>query len=102
LLRDALDRDRFLDYLWAGVLECPPLERVIASERHDLLKGDIPIFITRPSSLDLWSSAGRHFENFCSQSGLDRVRLGLLRLSEDDLSRQIWFISGLAYFVDAG
>ena len=92
LLRDALDRDRFLDYLWAGVQECPPLERVITSERDDLLKGDIPIFTTRPSSCDLWSSAGQHFAKFFSQSGLDRVTLGLRRLSEDDLSRQVWFI----------
>jgi type 2 lantibiotic biosynthesis protein LanM len=69
-LRDALDRDRFLDYLWAAVPECPQLEKVIASERHDLLHGDIPIFTTRPSSCDLWNSADQSFEKFLINQGL--------------------------------
>lgn len=91
LLQDALDRDRFLDYLWAAVRDCPELEKVIASERYDLLNGDVPIFTTRPSSRDLWSTQ-QHFENFFQQTGLDRVRQRLRQLSADDLSRQVWFI----------
>lgn len=91
LLRDALDRDRFLDYLWSAVRDCPQLERVISSERYDLLNGDVPVFTTRPSSRDLWS-ASQHFENFLQQTGIDRVRQRLRQLSADDLSRQVWFI----------
>jgi type 2 lantibiotic biosynthesis protein LanM len=92
LLRDALDRDRFLDYLWITVSDSPELEKVIACERYDLLNGDIPIFTTRPSSRDLWSSTNQRFEHFFRQSGFDVVMQRLRLLNEDDLCRQVWFI----------
>jgi hypothetical protein len=39
VLRDALDRDRLFDRLWGWVKDCPPLARVIPSEREDLWNG---------------------------------------------------------------
>ena len=59
LLRDALERDRWFDRLWATVEHRPSLARVVAAERADLLNGDIPMFTTRPASRDLWAGAGR-------------------------------------------
>src|ERR1043165_10134146 len=44
LLRDALDLERFFDRLWVGIEKPPYRARVIASERADLLNGDVPIF----------------------------------------------------------
>ncbi|MFP5288673.1 MAG: type 2 lanthipeptide synthetase LanM, partial [Thermoanaerobaculia bacterium] len=57
-LTDALDRDRLLDRLWLAVPEEPDLEQLIPAERRDLLKGDVPIFTTRPGTRDVWSSDG--------------------------------------------
>ena len=40
--RNALDRDRLLDRLWLAVEPAPHLAQLVAAEREDLLKGDIP------------------------------------------------------------
>jgi type 2 lantibiotic biosynthesis protein LanM len=92
LLRDALDRDRFFDRLWADVAQRPSLARVVTAERADLHNGDIPMFTTRPDSRDLWDSTGQRVPDFFAASGLDLVRLRLRQMSADDLARQVWFI----------
>src|SRR5262249_38292189 len=53
VLRDALDRDRLWDRLWATVPGNARLAAVISFERADLEQGDIPLFTTKPSSRDL-------------------------------------------------
>jgi type 2 lantibiotic biosynthesis protein LanM len=92
VLRDALDRDQLFDRLWRGIERAPFLSRVIASEHEDLWAGDVPCFTARPASRDLWDSAGRRIEGFLSESGLETVRRGVARMSEEELSRQRWFI----------
>ncbi|WP_414544126.1 type 2 lanthipeptide synthetase LanM family protein [Nostoc sp. CCY0012] len=92
LLRNALDRDRLLDHLWVDVKHRPFLAQVISAEREDLQKGSIPLFTTRPSSRDLWSSSNEQISNFFNQSGLDLVRHHLQHLSDQDLEQQLWFI----------
>ncbi|MGH8625117.1 MAG: type 2 lanthipeptide synthetase LanM, partial [Gammaproteobacteria bacterium] len=52
----------------------------------------IPLFTTRPDSRDLWTSRGERIEGFFDQSGLAAVKQRLSRLSEESLSRQLWFI----------
>ena len=92
LLRDALDRDRHLDRLWAGVSSHPELERVVAREREDLWWGDIPIFTTRPSSRDIWTSGGERITGYLAESGLQLVERRLRRMGEEDLERQLWLV----------
>jgi type 2 lantibiotic biosynthesis protein LanM len=92
LLRRGLDRDRYFDQLWVAAEHRPELARVIADERDDLHRGDIPIFTTRVSALDLWSSANRRIPGWMRDSGLDRTRALISELSEEDLERQVWFI----------
>ena len=92
LRRNALDRDRFFDRLWIEIENRPSLARVIAAERRDLERGDIPIFTTRPLSRDLWTSANERIPNFFEEPGMANVRRMIERLSEDDLERQLWFI----------
>jgi type 2 lantibiotic biosynthesis protein LanM len=46
LLRDSLERERFLDRLWIAVLERPYLDKVIAAEQADLLQGDIRVSVS--------------------------------------------------------
>ncbi|MEU9606977.1 type 2 lanthipeptide synthetase LanM family protein [Streptomyces sp. NPDC048057] len=56
-LRDALDRERLLDKLWATAETRPDLVPVIELEKRQLLRGDIPCFRTRPSSTALHAPA---------------------------------------------
>jgi type 2 lantibiotic biosynthesis protein LanM len=91
-LRNALDRDRFFDRLWVEAVQRPALKRVIASERSDLWRGDIPIFTTRPTARHLWDSAGRCIHDFFHRPSLELVMDRLGQLDEPDLARQEWFI----------
>ena len=69
LLRDSGSRLEFLDRLREAVEFRPCLEPLISAEREDLLRGDIPLFSTRPSSRHLWSSARQRFENYFEEPG---------------------------------
>lgn len=92
VLRDALDRDRLFDRLWAGIDQCPYLGQVIPAEQADLNEGDIPLFATRPASRDLWSSKGVCQRDFFTAAGLELVRRRLEQLSTQDLAQQEWII----------
>ncbi|MEU0880959.1 type 2 lanthipeptide synthetase LanM family protein [Lentzea sp. NPDC005914] len=94
LLRDGLDRERFFDKLWVSVSEFPLLERVIAAERADLWRGDVPMFVTRPSSRDVWTSSGSRVADFLGRSGFELVRERIAALSDVDLEWQGWIVRG--------
>ena len=91
---DALELERLFDRLWIGVAELPHLERVLASERRDLLAGDVPCFVSKPGARDLWDSAGRRIEGFWRSSGLEFVAATLGREEVRELERQEWLIRG--------
>jgi type 2 lantibiotic biosynthesis protein LanM len=91
VLRDALERDRLFDRLWVAVEQRPYLAKVIVAERADLLRGDIPLFTTRPASRDLWTSANERLADFLDEPGLNLVKRRLSQLDEQDLQRQLWF-----------
>lgn len=92
VLRNALNRDRLLDRLWIAVEHLPYLAKVISAEREDLLKGDIPLFTTRPGSRHLWSSSNERIADFFEEPGIALAQHRLQQLSEDDLAQQLWFI----------
>lgn len=92
VLRDALERDRLFDWLWAAVEHLPYLAKVIPAEREDLQQGDIPRFSTRPRSRDLWSSSNERITDFFEESGMVLVQHRMQRLSEHDLEQQLRFI----------
>ncbi|MFP5285349.1 MAG: type 2 lanthipeptide synthetase LanM, partial [Thermoanaerobaculia bacterium] len=94
LLANALDRDRFLDQLWAGAQARPFLEPVVPFEHRDLEQGDIPYFTTRPGSRDVWTSTGARLPALLPDTGLERTALRLGRLGEGDRARQEWLIRG--------
>lgn len=91
-LRDALDRDRLLDRLWAGIKEHSYLERLIKAERRDLMEGDIPIFTSNPASNDIFTSTGEKIDGFLAKTGLSIAQETVAGLGPNDLSRQTWFI----------
>jgi type 2 lantibiotic biosynthesis protein LanM len=92
LLRCALDRDRFFDKLWVGVEQMPHTARLIPAEQADLQRGDIPMFVARPSSRHVWTTVGQPVADFLEEPGLEAVRDNLRKLSDEDLSRQQWLI----------
>ncbi|MEU8418367.1 type 2 lanthipeptide synthetase LanM family protein [Amycolatopsis japonica] len=94
LLRDGLDRDRFFDKLWVSAEHSGLPGAVIAAERADLWRGDVPMFVTRPSSRDVYDSEGGRIPGLLDRSGLDRVRARIAGLSEADLEWQSWIIRG--------
>jgi type 2 lantibiotic biosynthesis protein LanM len=92
VLRDALDRDRLLDRLWAEVAYRPYLQHVVQAECQALRAGDIPMFTTTPTSHDLRTDQGDRVGDVCAETGMELVRRRLEHLSEDDLTKQLWFI----------
>ena len=94
LLRDGLDRDRFFDKLWVSVDDFPYLNRVIAAERADLWRGDVPIFVTTPDSVDVRTSAGERVPGFLERPSMALARERIERLSTADLDWQTWIVRG--------
>ncbi len=92
VLRDALDRDRLLDWLWVDVEHQPRLARAVTAELDDLRRGDVPFFTTTPRTRSIWTSMGTEITGFYERSGLECVEQRLRTLSEDDLARQRWFL----------
>jgi type 2 lantibiotic biosynthesis protein LanM len=92
VLRDALDRDLLLGWLWVAAESRPYLTKAISAELQDLENGDIPLFTTRPSSRDLWTSSGQPICDFFDEPAMAFVRRRLQQLSELDLELQLWFI----------
>jgi len=92
LLRNALDRDRLYVRLWRDVATAPRLARLLPAERRDLHQGDVPIFLTKPGTRDLWDSQGEKIADFLMESGLDRVMRRVQTMGEADLARQRWYI----------
>ncbi len=92
MLRDAVDRDRLFDRLWGAVEHLPCLAKVIPAEQQDLLNGDIPMFTTTPSSRHLWTSSNEQIADFFDEPGMTLAKCRLERLSDDDLSQQLWFV----------
>lgn len=92
LLRDELDRDLFLDRLWSVVPARRHMRHAIASELEDLLAGDIPVFTTTPSSLDLFDASGHPISGVLLERGLDAVERCISNMNDADLDRQLWYI----------
>ncbi|GHO88282.1 type 2 lanthipeptide synthetase LanM family protein [Dictyobacter formicarum] len=92
LLRDALKRDRFFDHLWREVEHRPYLARIIAAEQQDLRRGDIPVFTTFPDSCTIFTSEREPVVDFFDTPSLELVKRQIQRLSEQDLTKQIWVI----------
>jgi type 2 lantibiotic biosynthesis protein LanM len=92
VLRDAIERDRLIDRLWVAVPARPELERIIACEHADLTNGDVPLFMTRPSCRDLFTTHGTVIEEYFRYSGLESAIERIESMSEEDLRRQQWVV----------
>ncbi|MBL0693504.1 type 2 lanthipeptide synthetase LanM family protein [Comamonas sp. JC664] len=91
-LSDGLERQRFFDHLWRGVLTTPDLEALIPLELEDLERGDLPYFTALAGSTDLESGTGQRLPGFFAETGMARVRRRLAGLSPEDGLRQRWVL----------
>ncbi|MFE7822049.1 type 2 lanthipeptide synthetase LanM family protein [Priestia megaterium] len=91
-LRDGLDREMLVDKLWIDTLYVPDLEKVLNSEREDILLGDVPIFTTKPGEPHIWDSTGKCIENFFKQDSLSICQRRINSLSVKDMEQQIEII----------
>ncbi|TYB39766.1 type 2 lantipeptide synthetase LanM [Micromonospora sp. AP08] len=89
LLADWVAQEAHLNRLWDKLDEQPHLAAVVAAERDDVERGDVPRFTTRPGSKDLWTSAGSIVKDFFATAGLERARRRLEGLDDSDLARQL-------------
>ncbi|MFY0525587.1 type 2 lanthipeptide synthetase LanM family protein [Archangium gephyra] len=92
VMRDALDRDRFLDRLWTDTERFPFIPAIVRAEREALEQGDVPLFTTRPGSLDVWAADNSRIPGVFAEEGLTLVRRRLEQFGPEDLERQTWFI----------
>ncbi|MFL5349041.1 MAG: type 2 lanthipeptide synthetase LanM family protein [Hyalangium sp.] len=92
LLRNALDRDRFLERLWLYQDRLPYVTQVSHAERQAIERGDVPLFSTYPNSTSVWGEPGEEIANVFPETGLQRMLKRVARLSQADLERQTWLI----------
>lgn len=89
-LRDADGRSRLLDLLWDAD---PRQRRLVQFELADLWAGDVPLFMARPDSRDLWTADGTRVPKVLAAKGLSEVEAKIAAMSEIDQHRQEWIIS---------
>ncbi|TCN40191.1 type 2 lantibiotic biosynthesis protein LanM [Kribbella orskensis] len=89
-LRDADGRSRLLDLLWDAD---PRQRRLVPFELADLWAGDVPLFMARPDSRDLWTADGTRVPKVLAAQGLAEVEAKIAAMSEIDQHRQEWIIS---------
>ncbi|CAD5984847.1 Type 2 lantipeptide synthetase LanM [Streptomyces sp. KY70] len=73
LMRDAAERHQVLSLLRTPALGVPALPGLEDEEIEELWAGDVPVFLTRPGSPDLWSGTGREVPPAPGPTGLARV-----------------------------
>ncbi|MFF4653548.1 type 2 lanthipeptide synthetase LanM family protein [Streptomyces sp. NPDC001380] len=92
VLRDRAARDDLLRLLETDALGEPGWPRLADQEVAELWNGDVPLFTTRPDSMDLWSGTGVRIPAALERPGLDRVVDKIRTLGPDDLRIQEWII----------
>ena len=89
MLRDQVDRDLFLDRLWVVVSERTYMKEIIPAELEDLLSGDIPVFTTTPSSLDLLDAMDRPIPGVLTVRGIENVRQRIRAMTKRTCSARL-------------
>ncbi|GAA1557047.1 type 2 lanthipeptide synthetase LanM family protein [Kribbella lupini] len=89
-LRSTGSQEAWLELLWETD---STTQRLVPYELQDLRSGDVPLFLTRPGSKDVWTADGTEVTGLFTESGLDRVRTKISGLNEIDQHRQLWIIS---------
>lgn len=93
---DVLRNDRALEELLNALdvlsERSPALQKLVNSEKNDLRRHDVPIFLSTPSSRHLWDSHGHVVRDYFSSSGLSIAIDKIKTLTTDAVARQVWLI----------
>jgi type 2 lantibiotic biosynthesis protein LanM len=92
VLRLGFERDRLFDHLWRDIETRPKMAELAPFESADLHRGDVPVFTSRPDSMDIYTSTGERIAAFFQNSSLSMVKQRLNEACDEDLSRQTWMI----------
>lgn len=92
LLRDALASDRFLDNLWTSSQGSRLWNTVFGCERHDLSRGDVPLFTATPDRTDLFCADGHRHPGLFDRPALAMVRDRIAALDPGAVRRQVHII----------
>lgn len=92
-LVSGLEHDRALDRLWIGSAVLPHLTQLIELEHEALWREDIPLFMSRPQSKDMWLKGGALLPEYFETSALEQAFRRVQRLSLDDCERQASLIA---------
>ncbi|GII55393.1 lanthionine synthetase [Planotetraspora thailandica] len=92
VLRDALDRDRVFDFLWALSAKDPVRLPVAHLEIEELWTGDIPMFVTRPATRDVWNGQGVRIPAMLYRECLAHAAGKIQAMAPGDLALQQWII----------
>ncbi|MFD0148009.1 type 2 lanthipeptide synthetase LanM family protein [Streptomyces sp. NPDC055721] len=93
VLGDAVDRDVLFSLLYAESAGDPVRQRLVEHEIADLWDGDIPVFVHRPGTADVWSSRGVRLPGLLAAPGLVATEEKIATLGEVDRHHQEWLIS---------
>jgi type 2 lantibiotic biosynthesis protein LanM len=92
VMRDALDRDRIFDHLWAASAGDPVLERLVPYEVAELWAGDVPMFTGRPGSSLVWTGSRAPLAGILTSSSIEAAAARMRALGPADRERQEWVI----------
>ncbi|WP_233273212.1 type 2 lanthipeptide synthetase LanM family protein [Streptomyces broussonetiae] len=93
LLRDALARDSVFAVLWTESEHDEARRRLIEHETADLWRGDVPLFVHRPSGTGVRTAEGTWLPQVLPVASLPSVRAKIARMDEVDCRDQEWIIS---------
>lgn len=91
-LRDARERERIFDRIHYKTAWRPSVRPLLASERLDLARGDVPYFSAAAGSLVVRDARGVAFHGVLEQTGLAGALARVARMSPSDRDDQEWFI----------
>lgn len=76
------------------------IERIVDIEIESLQNTDIPLFMTKVNSKNLWYGKDKFIKNFFEKTGIETVKEKIKSLSKEDLNLQKWYINKSINIID--
>ncbi|WP_393062382.1 type 2 lanthipeptide synthetase LanM family protein [Streptomyces sp. LN549] len=102
LLGDALARDAAFAVLWTESSRDPARGQLVEHETEDLWRGDIPLFVHRPSGTGVRAAGGTWLPHLLPVASLSAVRTKIARMDEVDCRNQEWIVAAALAAREAG
>ncbi|MFJ6836218.1 type 2 lanthipeptide synthetase LanM family protein [Streptomyces sp. NPDC091209] len=93
LLGDALAREGVFAVLWTESALDEARGRLVEHETADLWRGDVPLFVHRPSGTGVRTAGGTWLPDVLPEASLTAVQKKIARMDEVDCHDQEWIVS---------